>query len=115
MSLLDTMPHVVTHKRRRYVNDAVGASVEIDQTLTTGNPVWIQNAGQKETVDYGKKDQTITHRVYFEDNLTLQVGDSLVVTSGPSFVGVILRIGTFTDRSAGLGELLTAMCFEDDG
>ena len=114
MSLLDSLPHTVTHKRRKYSNDEyIGNKVE-ETTLSTGVKAWVQNANMSEVLEYQKRDQRITHKVFYSSEPSIRPGDIIRVTAGPSFVGKELNFQSMTDRSAGLGVLFKAVCDEEN-
>jgi hypothetical protein len=114
MSLLTNLPHTVTHYRRKYSRgDYLDTQIE-DEQQATGISAWVQNASQGEIERYQKKDESITHKVYFASDPGMRSGDVITVTAGPSFVGKTLNYRALTDRSAGLGVLFGAMFDEED-
>lgn len=114
MSLIDQLPHRAAIRRTDYQQDEVGGTRRTSTVITTGVECWVQNAGMREVEQYAKMDTAITHKVFFATEVDLRPGDDLVVTGGPSFLGVVLdlRAGP-TERSAGLGRLWAAM-FEQE-
>jgi len=113
MSLLESLPHTVTHKRRKYSNDEyIGNKVE-SETIASGVSAWVQNASMSEVFEYQKRDQRITHKVFYSSEPSIRPGDIIEVTAGPSFVGKELNFQSMTDKSAGLGVLFRAMCDEE--
>ena len=114
MSLLDQMPHRVTHTRPGYQRDElIGDTDENPTTVATLVKCWVQNASMREINEYQRRNENVTHKVYFPTDPGLLVGDYLTVTSGPSFVGTVLKFQADSDRSAGLGVLYGAMCEEE--
>lgn len=115
MSLIDELPHTGTHTRPQYTQDELGGTLQNQTTVSTGIECWVQNASQREVAEYQKKDQEISHKVFFDTKHDLRPGDELVITAGPSFVGLTLEhVAGPTDRSAGLGELFAAFFVEDN-
>jgi hypothetical protein len=115
MSLLDNLPHVCTLTRPDYDQDELGGQIENQTAVTTGIACWVQNASMREIEAYRKVDTEITHKVFFQTDPGFRPGDDLIVTSGPSFVGVEMEFQAGpTDRSAGLGVLFAAMFAEEN-
>ena len=111
--LLDTMPHRCRIDRLRYDTDSVGAAVSVPKAVPGAGALecWIQNATQREIIDFDKRDQAVTHKVYFPTEPPLRVGDTITPTTAPSDVlGKTLKFQARADRSAGLGFLWGAMC-----
>lgn len=111
MSLLTTMIHRVRIDRPTYTRDAgdVGNTVTMS-TVASNVESWVQNARTDEIIEYQKRNMEITDRVFFNAKPNLQVGDEIVVTSGPSRVGDVLEMKDLVERSAGKGVLWRAMC-----
>ena len=110
MSLLDNMPHTVRHERNTYTRDEQGAETEAPEIITAAVEAWVQNATRSEITEFEKRDERVTHKVFFNADQDLRPGDYLVVTAGPSHVGERLKFQAYSDRSAGLGVLFGAMC-----
>lgn len=114
MSLLDNMPHKCSIDRPRHVNDAWGANREEDASVATGTACWAQNASQSEINEFQKRDQSVTHKVYFPAEPPLRVGDHITITTAEAgMLGLVLKFQAAADRSAGLGVLFAAMCQEE--
>jgi hypothetical protein len=114
MTLLDNLPHTVSHYRKMYEQDEYLGNTTGTTALATDVKAWVQNANMRDVAEYQKEDETITHKVLYASNPSLRPGDTIVVTAGPSFVGVTMNYKTSTDRSAGLGWLFTAMCEQEN-
>lgn len=110
MSLLENLPHTVRHERSTYARDAVGADTEARITITASVEAWVQNASRAEVEEFDKRDERVTHKVFFNSNPSPRVGDHFVVTAGPSHIGEDLKFQADSDRSAGLGVLFGALC-----
>ena len=114
MTLLDSLPHTVTHSRRTYANDEYLGTPKASTDIATDVSAWVQNASYGEVIEYQKKDQRITHKVFYASDPSIRPGDIVTVTAGPSFVGRELNFKATTDRSAGLGVLFGVMCEEEN-
>ena len=106
--LLDELPHRVTWSRRIYTDDG---DADVPSLIAEGSAVeaWVQNASRAEVRDFQVRDQSVSHVVYFREAQTMRPGDEIVVSSGPSFIGLVLTFIAASDRSAGLGVLWGAM------
>lgn len=106
MSLLDNMPHEGRHERLKYDTGDLIDDVPDPTTLASNLKSWVQTASMQQVNEYAKRGQRITHRVVFQaGDPGLRVGDRFVVTSGPEYVGEVLKFVAGADRSAGLGVL----------
>ena len=114
MSLLDSLPHTVTHKRQKYSRDEYMGNITKTETLDTGVNAWVQNASQREVEQYQKRDQLISHKVYYTSAPGIRPGDVIEVTAGPSFVGKTFYFESLADRSAGLGVLFSVVVNEEN-
>ncbi len=121
MSLLDNLPHTVSWFRpTASTRDNLGATREgTPITLVTGDSddpnAWIQNASEKEILEFAKIDQVVTHRVFLITFPDLRPNDYAIVDAGPSYVGLRLNfIANPVDRSAGLGVLQRIMTEEEN-
>lgn len=113
MSLLDSMPHVGRHDRLRYEQDPLGGNIDAPVQRAAELSCWVQNASFREIEEFQKRDQVITHKVFFPTDPNMRPGDTLTITGGPSFVGRELHFRAFTDRSAGLGVVFAGF-FEEE-
>jgi hypothetical protein len=118
VSLIDNLTSECSVKRPRYAHDSLGGDKPTYDTLTTELACWPQPASQSEITEFAKRDEHITHKVYFAGKPSftynsathnLQVGDILVMTSG-EFSGSEFEYRSADDASAGLGVLFKAMC-----
>ena len=76
---------------------------------------WVQNATQREVLEYQKMDQEISHKVFFASKADIRPGDEIQITAGPSYVGLTLeQVSGPTDRSAGLGALFAGFFIESN-
>lgn len=117
MSLLDHLPHTCDVKRPRYEGDGLGGDTETYETRVEDLECWVQPASQREIAEFAKRDEAISHKVYFAGRPAwttagasdaLQVGDQLHVTSG-EFDGFVLEYKSADDAGAGLGVVFKAM------
>lgn len=110
MSLLNEFPHRCTIRGTRYDVGEYGASEPTKFVRNTDVECWVQNASTAETVRFDRRLDAVTHRVYFNADPGLLVGDEIYITSGPSHVTETLTHRAYADRSAGLGLLWTSQC-----
>lgn len=111
MSLLQQMLHRVRIDRLAYARDVDDmGELRTSSTISTDVHAWVQNASRSEILEYQKRDQEITDRVFFNLRPDLQVGDTVTVLSGPSRVGQVFKVKAWEERSAGKGVLWGAMC-----
>lgn len=118
MTLLERMPHQVRIDRFRYETDELGGNIETPVAIASGVEAWVQNAGMNEISEYQKRDERVTHKVFFPTEPPLRVGDRITVTATTAADGVMagleLKFLARSDRSAGLGVLYAAMCVEEN-
>ena len=114
MSLLEKLPHTVSHLRKTYARDQYIGNTTDTEELATSVRCWIQTVGQSEVQQYEKADQLITHKMYYKTQPTLRPGDLIRVTAGPSYVGKDFNFESLADASAGLGKLFKVMVNEEN-
>lgn len=115
MSLLDDFPHTVALKRPTSIEDSMASSREgTPVTLKSNEAAWVQNTSRRQIEDFDKRDQQVSHNVFFTTDHDLRPGDFIEVTAGPSFVGLRLDFAAASDRSAGLGKLFCVFTNEDN-
>lgn len=113
MTLLDNMPHRCRIDRLRHVSDSLNATLEEPVEVPGGADLacWVQNASRAEINEFQKRDQRVTHKVFFPAVPPLRVGDRITITTAePDILGQVLKFQSAADRSAGLGVLFGAMC-----
>ena len=103
MSLLDNMPHTATVFSHTYSRSGTGGTRRVEVDNAVGIKVWVQNASQAQINEFAKRDQIVTHRIYYTPgDVEIKVGDTFLVTLGPSYVNVRFKHIADADRSAGL-------------
>ncbi len=115
MTLLDNMPHTANVFNHTYstAGSPLGGRRRIEVANVTGIAVWMQNASQAEIQRHAKRDMVITHKMFYTPgDVDFDVGDTILITAGPSEVGLRFKHKTDADRSAGLGCLRAAMVEE---
>jgi hypothetical protein len=115
MTLLDSMPHTANVFNHTYstAGSVLGGRRRIEVNNVTGIAVWMQNASQGEIQEHAKRDMVITHKMYYTPgDVDFKVGDTVLITDGPSEVGLRFEHKSNADRSAGLGCLRIAMVEE---
>lgn len=110
--MLESLPHRVTIRSPIYGADDLGAVVGEMTDVYTDVAAWVQNAGAAEIREFDRRDEDISHKVFFGSVPAIAVGDLIYVESGPSFVGKLFTFVAGTDRSAGCGVLWAAYVVE---
>lgn len=112
MSLPETLPHLVTIKESDNVPDEfAGADWDDPTVLYEDIPAWVQPAGDREIKEFQRRDQNVTHKIYFSRNLDLRPGYIIVPSSGP-FTGKSLEVKSANECTAGTGLLFRVMVEE---
>jgi len=111
MSLLNNFPHTCKQKRKRLVRQPLGGSLESDVTITRDLRCWVQNASSSDVAEFQKRDQDVTHKVFFTQDHSLRPEDVLVPDNGP-FADKRLIVRASTERSAGTSIVWAAYCEE---
>jgi hypothetical protein len=100
------MPHRVSIWRTVRVREKNQPAARKQLQKTSGDdllPAWVQNASSTEVIEHQKRDQFVTHRVFFNVKPEIKKGDEVLVESGPSFVNIRIENLALTERTAGLG------------
>lgn len=105
MSLLDNLPHTCDILRPTIAQDALGGDYEASESAyLSDEPCWVQPASASKIIEFAKRDQVVTHRVFFNRNPSIRLTDKIRVTSG-EYSGKTLTVATDADASAGMGIL----------
>lgn len=112
MSLPDELPHTCSLARVSYTQTALGGDTEVQAAAYAADePCWLQPANSSEIREYQKRDQRVTHKLYFNRNPGFQLGDALTMGAASSqYAGEVLTIRDFKEATAGLGILWKVMC-----
>ena len=114
MALLSRFPHKGSLIRFESVGTGAMDSKKVLQVVRADIDIWVQNASTAEITQWGRKDEDISHRVFFNADPEAKVGWFVKITSGPSFVGDVYQLkAEGKDRSAGLGRLWRCMGMEE--
>lgn len=105
------MPHTCTIYRRQWQKTTHLGHKESRRTLYEDEPCWVQLAGVREQKTAQKRDQIVTHSVYFTRELNLEPGDELLIAGG-GFDGDELEYKASADATVGLGFFFKAMTEE---
>lgn len=113
MSILDSLPHTATAKKRTRTKDSLGGSVDtFPTTVFTDRSCWQQVAKDSEILEFDKKGITVTDKVYFTSDPELDEKHILLITN--PLVGTTVtyevRSRALPDASAGLGVVFRVMC-----
>lgn len=109
--LPDELPHLVDIYESAWVVDEFAADFEEPEAVETDRAAWIQPASDREITQYQRRDQNVTHSVYFKGNPGLRPGFIVRPTSGP-FTGAVLDVKSCNECTAGTGLLWKATCEE---
>ena len=114
MSLLSTMPHTCTTKRRIRTKGSLGGSKDSFSTVSENLACWQQSAGDGEMREFEKRGIVVTDKVYFPADPGVDAGYVLVVTNPQTGATDTLEVKSRAkpDASAGLGVLFRVMCEE---
>ena len=97
MSILSNMPHTCTAKRRTRTSDAYGGTKDTYSVLFADRACWRQPASNTDIVEFQKRDITVTHKVYFVADPTLDERDIL------AFGDDDLEVKSYADPDASVG------------
>jgi len=106
MSLLDSLPHLATAKRRTRTKSTLGGSKDsYPTTLFTDLACWQQPAGDSEITEAQRRGITITNKIYFNADPGVDERDVLEIG------GQVYKVVSFgePDASVGLGLLWRVM------
>jgi len=82
MSILDNLPHTCAAYRRTRTAGTLGGSKDsFSTTLFTARACWRQAAGDSEKLEFDKRGITVTHKIYFASDPSLDERDVLVIGS----------------------------------
>ena len=106
MSILANMPHTATIKTRTRTRDNLGGSKDSFTTVSSGVKCWRQVASDAEIRRYQQRDTTVTDRVYFSSDPS--VDEKHIIIIGSDTLSV--RSRAVPDASAGLSVVWRVMC-----
>ena len=101
MSLLGNLPHRCTAYSRARTRDSLGGSKDSFQVVFSNRSCWIQQASNREIIEFGKRGISVTAKVYFSSDP--QLDENHIVTIGGKTYDVMSY--SDPDASAGLGIL----------
>ncbi len=107
MTLLNNMPHLVTHQVRSTTrNELLGHDETFPTNVATDVPAWVQTASEAEIDEFEKRGFRVTHKVYYPTDPGLTEANQIL------FGTKRLEFRAIADRSAGLGILFKIMAEE---
>lgn len=109
MSLYDNLPHTCDISAGAIHQEAGGGDVDIPVLQESGRRCWAQPASKSTVVEFQKRDQRVTHTVYFLGDPDVKPGHILAMTSGP-FDGRDMEVVAEDETTAGLGLLWGVQC-----
>lgn len=106
MTLFESLPHIVQRAHQARTQDDIGGDVKT--YVNFGEPIecWIQNVSAREITEFAKRDQAVTHKVYFAEEPGLGPGDRVIVLAiarNGFYQGRELNFMAGDDATAGMG------------
>ena len=111
MSLPDNLPHRCTISKSVTVEDDLGGDYDDLQAIESGRACWVQPASDREINVFQRREQNVTHKVYFKADPSLAPGYVITPTTGP-FTGKTLEVKSVAEATAGTGILYRVMVEE---
>lgn len=111
--LLDEFPHTCTIYRPTYSQGELGGDVPTLVEHATAVDCWIQPARASTITEYRRRDQIVSHSIYFANDPGLEVGDWIEPETGSFREGKLMKFVDNSGAGAGLIELYRADVFED--
>ena len=111
----DTLPHTCSIRSISYARDSdegeprIGGDYPTATNRLTDQPCWVQTASRSAVRDYQRRDQRLTHTVYFGEDVALTVGEEIKPDS-PAFTTKVLRVLDYGECTAGLSVGWKAEC-----
>lgn len=116
MSLPENLPHRADITKSVPVQDDLGGDLEEQEDFLLDEPCWVQPASDREVNLFQRRDQNVTHSVYFRGNPGIRPGYVITPKDGAvvscPFAGATLEVKSVNETTAGLGVLWKAMCEE---
>ena len=115
--LPDNLPHRCSIRQSAHVPDDLNADYDdpVDVDGQDDVACWVQPAGKNEVSRFQRRDQNVTHTVFFRTNPNIRPGYILVPANGIvdcPFAGATLEVKAVNETTAGLGVLWAAICEE---
>lgn len=107
MSLLDTMPHTCTAKRRVRRDDGMGGSVDTFTTIFSARSCWRQQLSSAEVLWWQQRSVNVSNKIFFASDPQLDEGCIIEFPDSDDFYDV--KSYAEPDASAGLGVLYRVM------
>lgn len=115
MSLPDQLPHRCDISRSVTVEDGEGGDYDAPETVESGRACWVQPASDSEINVFQRREQRVSHKVYFRGNPGIAPGYILTPADGIAacpFAGATLEVKSVNEATVGTGILWRAMCEE---
>ncbi len=110
MSLLSSIPHRCTIRKRTRTKGTLGGSKDSWTDVQTDVECWEQNASQAEITAYEKRGMTVSRKVFFPTDPSVTVQHQVLITSRDKGITTIsspvpldVKTESRPDASAGLG------------
>lgn len=106
--LFDELPHTCKIIGREYSQGELIGTKRRPVVKHTGIACWVQPASQEHISEFARREQRITHSVFFsEGNPGLATGDLIEITAstqeGDGYIGQTFKFNAGDDCTAGLG------------
>ena|SRR3990167_5313364 len=111
MSLPENLPHLCDITQSAWLPDEFAADRDEPEAVSTDTACWVQPASNNEVNIFQRREQKVTHKVYFLGNPGVKPGYILTPTTGP-FVGKTLEVKSEAECTAGTGLLYRVMVEE---
>ncbi len=116
--LPDQLPHLANISKSAHIPDDMAADLDQPKDVAGQAAVacWVQPAGKSEIARFQRRDQNVTHTVYFKGNPNVRPGYIITPADGPvvacPFAGATLEVKAANETTAGLGLLWAVMVEE---
>lgn len=101
------LPHTVDITHKRATRDRYGGTKDAESPAESDVPAWVQPASGATILQYERRDQSVSHTVYFKEDKRLQPRHSLL------WEGKTLRVVAFRNATSGMDIFWRADCLED--
>lgn len=116
MSLPDRLPHLCDIYESIPIQDELIGDRDEPSKVSSNVACWVQPASDNQQVIHQRRDQYVTHKVYFRGNPNLRPGYIIVPKDGADvscpFAGANLKVLSGNEATAGLSILWRIMAEE---
>lgn len=115
MSLPDNLPHKCDIYKEYNLPDDLGGDYDDPAAVSADVVCWVQPAEASQINQFRRRDQNVTHSVYFRTNPGVRPGYIIEPKNGRitcPFAGATLEVKASKETTAGLGVLWLVICEE---